>query len=55
MSAGYTWMTFAEQVIFYIDYGMSGGMHKALDIAIKLDRVLQFKYIGKNEETIEEE
>jgi len=47
MEAGYTWMRYAYMVAFYVDYGMSGGMHKALDMAVALDAKIDFRKLRK--------
>ena len=48
IDAGYIWMRYARIVAFYIDYGMSKGMHDALDIAINTGKQVDFRTIRGN-------
>ena len=45
---GYAWMHVATLVVFYIDYGMSPGMHKAESKADSLSILTEKRTIGKN-------
>lgn len=48
IDAGFTWMKCgAKLIVFYIDRGMSGGMHAALDYAINLGLPVVFRRIIK--------
>ena len=49
INAGYEWMEWVIYVIFYIDYGMSKGMHLALNKAIKLNKDIVFRKLRKGE------
>ena len=49
INAGYEWMEKAIYVIFYIDYGMSKGMHLALDEAMELRKGVTFRRLRKGE------
>ena len=45
---GYTWMSVASLVVFYIDYGMSPGMYKAEGKAAFLSIPIEKRTIGEN-------
>ena len=47
IQAGYGWMQYASAVVFYIDYGMSSGMHNALDAALALGKEITFRKLRK--------
>lgn len=50
IEAGYRFWDQAEKIIFYLDYGLSPGMNKALDRAIHLGRshLIERRSIGVN-------
>lgn len=43
--AGYAWWKHAAAIIFYIDYGMSPGMHKALQRAKTMQMATEMRKI----------
>jgi hypothetical protein len=47
--AGYEWMMEASLVAFYVDKGMSDGMHKALNYAVYLKKPILFRRLLKGE------
>ena len=49
IDAGLAWKQVAEKHVFYIDYGMSKGMHYALEYATENKIKVEFRYIGKND------
>jgi hypothetical protein len=49
IQCGYAWSNIADRIIFYLDYGWSGGMVKALNNCKNYkDCVLEFRNIGIN-------
>lgn len=48
MACGWAWLLQCSYAVFYIDYGMSSGMERALEICQELDIPTVFRYIGKN-------
>ncbi len=42
INMGYNWLIAADQVVFYVDYGMSPGMERAWDVAV--DHGIQCSY-----------
>lgn len=48
IQAGYSWMYAADYVVFYTDYGMSGGMEAARTWALYLTKDTEVRTIGKN-------
>jgi hypothetical protein len=45
VDAGLAWLEVAERHVFYIDFGLSKGMKKALDKSNKAGRVVIFRKI----------
>lgn len=52
INAGYVWMQDAHAVVFYVDYGMSNGMHNALDEAIEQRKAIEFRRIAEAGECV---
>lgn len=48
IECGYAWWTVAEKIIFYIDYGISVGMDRALNRAQRSGTPTEFRRIGQN-------
>lgn len=48
MACGWVYLLDSELVVFYIDYGMSEGMNRALELCEQLEIPVTFRYIGKN-------
>jgi hypothetical protein len=49
INAGYEWMKLASFVAFYVDKGMSDGMHQALDKALELKKSIIFRRLLRGE------
>jgi len=49
LRAAYAWMSRADIVVFYCDYGMSDGMILAYDKAKLLNKPIERRYIFKKE------
>jgi hypothetical protein len=46
--AGYAWWKHAAAIVFYVDHGMSDGMHKALQRAKTMQLLIEMRKINDN-------
>jgi hypothetical protein len=49
IEAGLVWGTGADMTVVYTDYGISPGMQYGIDRAIKENRPIEYREIGKNQ------
>lgn len=42
------WLEWADEIIFYDDYGISPGMQRALDFAFDMEIKISYRQIGRN-------
>jgi hypothetical protein len=49
MEAGFTWLELAEASIVYIDYGISDGMNRGIQVARDLQIPITYRTIGIND------
>lgn len=49
IEAGFAWWCKAEKIVFYTDYGFSGGMNDALERAKNHGKLYEIRQIGENE------
>jgi hypothetical protein len=50
IACGWAWLMQCDYAVFYLDYGMSSGMQRSLDLCNELNIHTVFRYIGKNEQ-----
>jgi len=49
MEAGFAFIEKSNFTVVYMDYGMSNGMEKGIDIAVRMNHPVIIRIIGKNE------
>jgi len=47
ISAGYEWWSATDKIVFYLDYGITPGMLKALNRAIEQKKEIEYRVICK--------
>ena len=45
INAGHAWIKVADALIVYRDHGISSGMQKAIDLAISLGIIIEYRYL----------
>lgn len=48
ISAGHAWVRYAEVLVVYVDYGISPGMMKAIELAWDMNIPTEQRTIGRN-------
>jgi len=48
ITCGWAWAEWSDVIVFYIDYGMSSGMQRALARYEELDYQIEYRTIGLN-------
>lgn len=49
ITAGHEWFRVCDAVVFYMDFGMSRGMNRALDLATSRGLTIERREIGRTE------